>query len=92
MPSSQRTPKTATRAARAAPLTTRHLRLDLKRYPLPIWPLLLGILLTPFLTAWLIPLSPAPALDATPWLCTLQNTLDHAGLSIAWLGLWLSLA
>lgn len=89
MPSSQRTPKTATRAT---PFIARHLRPDLKRYPLPVWPLLLGILLTPFLTAWLIPLSPAPALDAAPWLCTLQNALDHAGLSIAWLGLWLSLA
>lgn len=85
MPSSPRTPKTA---ARAAQLKTRRIWLDLKRYPLPVWPLLLGFLLTP----WLIPLSPAPASNTAPWLCALQNTLNHSLFSLAWLGLWLALA
>jgi len=89
MPSSQRIPKTATRSAQ---FKNGRIWLDLKHYPLPIWPLLLGILLTPFLTAWLVPLSPTAASDTAPWLCALQNTLDHTGLSLAWLGLWLALA
>jgi CheY-like chemotaxis protein len=85
MQSAKRTPKNFQGIAR---FTTRWRGPDLKRYPLPIWPLVLGILLTP----WLIPLSPAPASDAAPWLCALENTLDHTGLSVAWLGLWLALA
>jgi CheY-like chemotaxis protein len=85
MQSSKHTPKNPNRPAR---FTSRRFWPDLKRYPLPLWPFLLGILLTP----WLVPQSQAPASDAAPWLCALQNALDHTGLSVAWLGLWLTLA
>ncbi len=62
--------------------------LNLFKQPPPIWPFLLGLFLTPWILSGVVPW--VPVLPDHPLNTLTPGSL--AGLSLAWLGLWIALA